>query len=64
MTAIYMFTMIKNVRVRYRSIYTAPIVNWPHVPSKPILSSGISQSDVSSHEIASKTSDHPAEVLI
>ena len=45
-------------------MYAVATPNEPHVPSKPVSSLGNSQSDVSSHEIASKASDHPAEVLI
>ena len=60
----YMFTIIKKLKVRYKSMYAAPNLNCPHVPANPMSSIGSSQSVVSSQEIASNASDQPAEVQI
>ena len=59
-----MLTIIKKLKVRYNNMYAAPNLNCPHVPANPISSSGGSQSDSSSHEMASNASDQPAEVQI
>ena len=60
----YISTMIRKLNIRYNIINTEASTKFPQVPESPVSTLGISQSFGSSKEMASNTSDHPADVLI